>query len=162
MHISLIVAAARNGVIGAQGKLPWHLPADLKRFKQLTLGHPILMGRKTFESIGKLLPGRTNILLTRQEDFQAPGCRAAASLEEALKLCGNDPEIFVIGGASVYSQALPFADRIYLTQIHHDFQGDTRLFPIDPAAWQETSREDFPADPENPYPYSFLTFRRRK
>ena len=162
MRVSLICAVSQNGVIGANNRLPWRLPADLKRFKRLTMGHPVIMGRKTFESIGKPLPGRTNILITRQEDFQAPGCRAAASLEEALELCGNDPEIFVIGGASVYSQALPFADRIYLTQIHHDFQGNTRLFPIDPAAWQETSREDFPADSQNPYSYSFLTYERIK
>ena len=156
--ISLIVAAARNGVIGNKAKLPWHLPADLKRFKQLTMGHPILMGRKTFESIGKPLPGRTNIVITRQRGFQCCGTTAAHSVEEALLICEDDPEVFVIGGAEIFRQALPLADRIYLTRIHKDFEGDTRLFEIDPAVWKETSREDFATDS---LPHTFLTYERK-
>ncbi len=161
--LALIVAASRNGVIGAGGKLPWHLPADLQRFKQITMGHPILMGRKTFESIGKPLPGRTNIVITRQKGFQCCGTTAVHSLEEALQMCDRgataqrSKEVFVIGGAEIFQQALPFADRIYLTRINQDFEGDTYLFDIDPAAWKETSREDFPADP---LPHTFLTYQK--
>ena len=156
--LSLIVAASRNGVIGAGNKLPWHLPADLKRFKQLTMGHPILMGRKTFESIGKPLPGRTNIVITRQEGFQACGATVAHSLEEALQICEGQEEVFVIGGAEIYKQALPLADRIYLTRVDADFEGDTFLPALDPARWKETAREEFPA---GPLPHSFLTLARR-
>ena len=176
--LSIIVAASRNGVIGANNKLPWHLPADLKRFKQLTMGHPILMGRRTYESIGKPLPGRTNIVITRQKDFQCCGTTVAHSLEEALQMCDrgataqrskemvalplsadheNEKEAFVIGGAEIFKQALPFADRIYLTRINQDFKGDTVLFEIDPAVWKETFREEFPADP---LPHTFITLNR--
>lgn len=157
MTVSLIVAVSRNGVIGNEGKLPWRLPADLKRFKQLTMGHPILMGRKTFESIGKPLPGRTNIVITRQKDFQACGATVAHSLEEALQMCENEAEVFVIGGAEIYKQALPLADHIYLTRIGQDFQGDTYLFNIDPTVWKETSRDDFLTDS---LPYSFIAYDR--
>ena len=156
--ISLIVAASRNGVIGANNKLPWHLPADLQRFKQLTLNHPILMGRKTFESIGKPLPGRTNIVITRQQGFQCCGATAAHSLDEALLICENEKEVFVIGGAEIFKQALPLAGRIYLTRIEKDFEGDTRLFEIDPKIWKEISREDFPAAP---LPHTFLTYEHK-
>ena len=156
--ISLIVAASRNGVIGANNKLPWHLPSDLRRFKQLTMGHPILMGRKTFESIGKPLPGRTNIVITRQKGFQCCGATVVHSLEEGLLICENKQESFVIGGAEIFQQALPFADRIYLTRIEKDFEGDTRLFEINPAVWKETSREDFPNDP---LPHTFITLERK-
>ena len=155
--ISLIVAVSKNGIIGNKGRLPWHLPADLKRFKQLTMGHPILMGRKTFESVGKPLPGRTNIVITRQPDFQACGATMVHSLKEALLLCENEKEVFVIGGAEIYRQALPFADRIYLTKIHNDFEGDRRLFDLDTSVWREIAREDHAPDVDNPYPYSFLT-----
>ena len=158
MNVSLIVAASRNGVIGAGGKLPWHLPADLQRFKQLTMGHPILMGRKTYESIGKPLPGRTNIVITRQTGFQCCGTTVAHSLEEALLICENEKETFVIGGAEIFKQALPLADRIYLTRINRDFEGDTFLFDINPSAWKEISREDFPADS---LPHTFLTYERK-
>ncbi len=158
MTVSIIVAASRNGVIGAGGRLPWHLPADLKRFKQLTMRHPILMGRKTFESLGKPLPGRTNIVITRQPKYQACGATVAHSLEEALRLCESEEEVFVIGGAQIYRQAIPFSERIYLTRIETDFAGDANLFEIDPKIWEETSREDFPADP---LPHTFLTLNRR-
>ena len=156
--ISLIVAASRNGVIGANNRLPWHLPADLKRFKQLTMGHPILMGRKTFESIGTPLPGRTNLVITRQKDYQCCGATAAHSLEEALLICDRESEIFVIGGAEIFRQALPFADRIYLTRIEKDFEGDTRLFEIDSKIWKEVSREESLNDP---LPHAFLTYERK-
>ena len=159
MTVSLIVAASQNGVIGKNNRLPWKLPADLKRFKQLTMGHPVIMGRKTFESIGKPLPGRTNIVVTHQAGFQACGALAAHSLEEALRLCENTEEVSVIGGASIYEQALPLADRIYLTLIHQDFEGDT-TFRWDKYQWKELSRQDFQPDANNPYPYSFLTLER--
>lgn len=160
MRLSLIVAASRNGIIGRQNRLPWRLPADLKRFKSLTLGHPVLMGRKTFESIGKSLPGRTNIVITRRKDYQACGAIVAHSLEDALSSVRDADEAFVIGGAKIYKQALPSADRIYLTRIHQDFEGDTRLFELDPEDWKETARQDIPADAENRYPYSFITYER--
>ena len=161
MSISILVAVSDNGVIGAGNRLPWHLPADLKRFKALTMGHPIIMGRKTFESIGKPLPGRTNIVVTRQAEFQACGALVAHSIEDALLICENTTEVFVIGGAEIYRQALPHADKIYLTRIHHAFEGNALLFDIDSAKWKETSRQDSSADTANPYPYSFLTYVRR-
>ena len=156
--ISLIVAASRNGVIGKDNKLPWHIPDDLKRFKTLTMGHPVLMGRKTFESIGKPLPGRTNIVVTHQKDFACCGALTAPSLEEALRITEKETEVFVIGGAQIFEQALPLADQIYLTRINRDFEGDTFLFPIDPAAWKETSREDHLTEP---LPHTFLTYEKR-
>ncbi len=158
MNVSIIVAASRNGVIGNKGRLPWHLPADLQRFKRITMGHPILMGRKTFESIGKPLPGRTNIVITRQQGFQCCGTTVAHSLEEGLLMCDRGAtaqESFVIGGAEIFEQALPLADRIYLTRIEKDFEGDTKLFEIDLAVWKETSREEFLNDP---LPHTFLTY----
>lgn len=161
MTISLICAASRNGVIGVDNQLPWHLPADLQRFKKLTMGHHILMGRKTHEAIGRALPGRTNVVITRQPDYQAAGCVVAPSLEQALVLADDDDEIFIIGGATIFNQALGFADRIYLTRLHHDFEGDTHLFDIDPSIWREVSREDFEPDQKNNYRYSFITFERR-
>jgi dihydrofolate reductase len=162
MMISLICAASQNGVIGVENRLPWRLPADLKRFKRLTLGHHIVMGRKTFESIGRPLPGRTSVVLTRFKNYEAGGCLIASSLKEALSLARDDDEIFIIGGASVYQEALELADRIYLTILHQDFEGDTLMFEIDSTRWQECSREDFEADANNPYPYSFFVFKRRK
>ncbi len=158
--ISLIVAVSQNGVIGANNKLPWRLPADLKRFKELTMGHPILMGRKTFESIGKPLPGRTNIVITRQKDFACCGALTGPSLEKALEMCGDAEEVFVIGGAEIFQQALPLADKIYLTVIHQDFDGDAR-FTFDKNSWHEVSRQDFTPDAANPHPYSFLTYEKQ-
>ena len=159
MALSLVVAVSQNGVIGWNNRLPWHLPADLKHFKQLTLGHPILMGRKTFESIGKPLPGRTNIVISLQKNLSCCGALTAPSLEKGIELCGNADEIFVIGGESIYRQALPLADRIHLTLVHAEFEGDAH-FEWDRAGWKEIAREDHPADPANPYPYSFLTLVR--
>ena len=162
MKISLICAVSQNGVIGRDNRLPWHLPADLAHFKRLTTGHHILMGRKTYESIGKPLPNRTNIVITRQADFQAGGCLVANSLEEALGLCVNNEELFIIGGAEIYRQALPIANKIYLTYIRHNFEGDTFLFEIDSSVWSEASREDFGPDGKNKYSYSFITYKKSK
>ena len=141
MTVSLIVAVSQNGVIGSNNKLPWRLPADLKHFKELTMGHPVIMGRKTYESIGKSLPGRTNLVVTRQGKFKTEGCQVVHSVEEAIRFCGNTDEIFIIGGASIYQEALPYADKIYLTRIHKDFEGNARLFDLDEKVWKVTSRE---------------------
>jgi dihydrofolate reductase len=139
--ISLVAAMARNRVIGTGNGLPWHLPADLKRFKRLTMGAPVIMGRKTHESIGKALPGRRNIVVTRQAGANWAGCEVTASLDAALALAGDAPEVFVIGGAELYALALPRADRLYLTLLDADYAGDTFFPAVDPADWRETARE---------------------
>ena len=159
--ISMICAASQNGVIGVDNRLPWRLPADMKFFKTTTLGHPIIMGRKTYESIGRPLPGRTNIVVSRQPNYQAQGCLVADSLEQALTLGQPDDEIFIIGGAVIYQQGLAIADKIYLTIIHQDFAGDTFLFDIDDTLWQESSRTDYTPDDKNPWPYSFITLEKK-
>lgn len=159
MIISLIVAIAANNVIGKNNQLPWHLPKDLKHFKQLTTGHAVFMGRKTFDSIGKPLPNRRNIVISRSVK-QIEGCEIVASLEEALKLCKNEEEVFVIGGAEIFREALPLANRVELTQIHHDFDGDTFFPEIEMNNWQETKREDFLPDEKNLFSYSFITLNR--
>jgi dihydrofolate reductase len=138
MKVALIAALAADGTIGHAGKIPWHISDDLKRFKRLTLGHPVIMGRKTFESIGKPLPGRRNIILTRQ-----PGPDHFASLDAALKSCG-DETVFIIGGAEVYRAALPLADRLLLTHVKHPGGGDTKFPDYDRSAWKEVRREDSP------------------
>jgi dihydrofolate reductase len=137
----LVAAVAKNGVIGAQGKLPWHLPEDLKHFKSLTLGHPILMGRRTWESLGKPLPGRENIVISRTPGFEAPGASVAATFEAAVALCTGEPLAFVIGGAQIYAAALPLADGLILTENERDFVGDTRFPAWDRKTWRETQRE---------------------
>jgi dihydrofolate reductase len=143
-RISIIVAMAANRVIGANNALPWHLPADLKRFKALTMGHHIVMGRKTFESIGRVLPGRTSVVVTRNPAWRAEGVVVAGSLAEALSKAGDDSEVFVIGGEEIFREALAFANRIYLTEIDREFQGDA-FFPwIDPDGWRVSSREALP------------------
>ncbi len=141
MRISIIAAMAKNRVIGCNNTLPWHLPEDLKHFRQLTMGHPILMGRKTFESIGKPLPGRTSIVITRSSGFDFPGVKAASSIPEAIALCGDSDEIFFIGGGELYRQAIGLANRIYLTEIQGDFYGDAHFPEIDSGKWREISRE---------------------
>jgi len=140
-RIFLIAAVARNGVIGAQGKLPWHLPEDLKHFKRLTLGHPVIMGRRTWESLGKPLPGRENIVVSRKAGFEAPGASVAASIEAAIALCTGEAVAYVIGGAEIYAAALPIADGIVLTEIHQDYEGDTRFPEWDRKAWHATQKE---------------------
>jgi dihydrofolate reductase len=140
-RVFLVAAVAANGVIGARGKLPWHLPEDLKHFKALTLGHPVIMGRKTWESLGRPLPGRENIVVTRTSGYEAPGASVAASLDAALALCAGEAVAFVIGGAELYAAALPLAAGLVLTEIHRDFQGDTCFPAFDREAWRETQRK---------------------
>jgi dihydrofolate reductase len=160
MKISIVVAMAANRVIGRDNQLPWHLPADLKHFKETTMGKPILMGRKTWESIGRPLPGRTNIVITRDENYDAPGCVVVHSIEAALQAAAKQDEVMIIGGAEFYRQVLPQTDSIYLTRINEDFEGDT-LFPeLDSSEWQEAERIDCDADEKNPHSYSFITLDR--
>jgi len=163
--VSLVVARADNGIIGRDNSLPWRLPADLKHFKQLTVGKPVIMGRKTFESIGKPLPARHNIVVTRNPEWTAEGVTVVPNLAEAIAAAGLDPktraeEIMVIGGAEIYAQSLPFARRIYLTEVHDEPVGDTSFPMPDLHEWQETARETFPAEGEYPA-YSFVTLERR-
>lgn len=140
-RISIIAAMAKNRVIGIANTLPWRLPEDLKHFKDLTLGHHILMGRKTYESLGRPLPGRTSVVITRSQDLQAPGCLVANSIDEAVAACDQDNEIFFIGGENLYRQALAVADRIYLTEIKADFAGDAWFPEFDFGLWHETERK---------------------
>ncbi len=161
MLISIIVAADEHGGIGWRGRLPWHLPEDLKRFKALTMGKPIVMGRRTWESLGRPLPGRLNIVVTRQPGLRAEGARFAGSLEEALLAAEGAPEVFVIGGGELYALALPLAQRVYLTRVHATVDADAWLPPLDPAQWEEVAREDRPADPRHSHAHSFLELRRR-
>jgi dihydrofolate reductase len=136
----LIAAVAANGVIGAHGGLPWRLPEDLRHFKRMTQGHAVIMGRRTWESIGRALPGRRNVVVTRRAAFAAPGASVAPSLEAALELCRDQAIVFVIGGAALYQAALPLADGLLLTEIHRDYEGDTRFPEIDRGVWRETDR----------------------
>ncbi len=161
MKLSLIAAMADNRVIGHENRLPWHLPADLQHFKAITLGKPVLMGRKTWESIGRPLPGRTNIVITRDTGYIAEGCLVAHSLEEAVRAAGEAAEVMVIGGAQLYRQALPLADTLYLTLVHAEIQGDTRFPAWQPGEWRETARVDHEADDRNPHAYSFITLERQ-
>ncbi|MSQ64667.1 MAG: dihydrofolate reductase [Betaproteobacteria bacterium] len=140
-RIYLIAALAKNGVIGANGKLPWHLPEDLKHFKKLTLGHPVIMGRRTWKSLGKPLPGRENIVVSRKAGFEAPGASVAATLAAAIALCTGEPVAFVIGGAEIYAAALPLADGLVLTEIHQEYEGDTRFPDWDRDAWRVAQKE---------------------
>jgi len=139
-QVHLVAAVASNGVIGARGKLPWHLPEDLRHFKALTYGHPVIMGRRTWDSLGKPLPGRDNIVVTRSQGFDAPGASVAASLEAALALCADSPLAFVIGGGELYAAALACADVLMLTEIQRDYEGDARFPEFDRAAWRERER----------------------
>lgn len=161
MIVSLIVAVGARDEIGKDGVMPWHLPADLRHFRATTLGKPVLMGRKTLAAIGRPLPERRNLVLTRDAGFSAPGCETVHSLDEALKLAAPAPELMVIGGGEVYRLAWERADRIYLTRIQADVEGADTFFPaLDSKAWNETSRADHRADARNPYDYSFLVFER--
>jgi dihydrofolate reductase len=156
-----VVAMAANGVIGRDGGLPWRLPDDLKRFKAITMGKPILMGRRTFESLGRPLPGRDNLVLTRARDWSAPGCRVVHSLDEALEAAGEAAEVMVIGGAEIYALAWPRLERLELTEVHAEVEGDTRLDRFDPAEWREVAREHHPADERHALAFSFVTLERR-
>lgn len=158
--ISLIVAVAQNGVIGDRNALLWHISEDLKHFKALTSGHPVVMGRKTYESLGRPLPNRTNVVVSRQE-LEIPGCRVVHSLDEALALFPGDEEVFIIGGAQIYAEALPRADRFYLTRVFHDYEGDTRFPEWNEAQWRLVSSEAFPCGREYPWPFTFECWERR-
>ena len=159
-RVCLIAALAANRVIGNHNALPWHLPADLKRFKALTMGHPVLMGRKTHESIGRPLPGRRNLVITRNRGFEAPGCEVVHSLEDAIAACRGAGEIFVIGGAELYCEALARADCLEFTEIHAEFEGDA-IFPVFPMAqWRETSRETHRDQADIPFGYDFVRYER--
>ena len=158
--VTLIAAIAENGVIGNGNRMPWHLPADLKRFKALTLGKPILMGRKTFEAIGKPLPGRRNLVLTRAADFAAYGIEVVHSLEEALAACADAPELMVIGGAEIYRLCLPRAQRMHITRVHAPVVGDTRFPNCDWNEWRKLERSTQPADGPNAFAMTFITLER--
>ena len=158
-HVTLILARAANGVIGADGRMPWHLPADLRRFKRLTMGRPMIMGRKTFDSLPAILEGRRHIVLTRDPDWQEEGAEPVPGVEAALRLA-NAPHVMVIGGAEIYRLFLPVADRIELTEVALDPAGDAVIGYPDPAAWREIAREDHPADEAGRPAYSFVTLTR--
>ncbi len=158
MNINIIVAAAKNNVIGKDNDLIWHLSADLKRFKQLTTGHTIIMGRKTFESIGRPLPNRTSVIITRQKDYKADDCIVVNSLQEALKAAEKENEVFIIGGGSIYEQAISIAHKIYFTLVHNTFEGDTFFPVINTKQWKEIKREEHQPDEKNPYAYSFIDY----
>lgn len=161
MKISLIAAMAENRVIGLNNQMPWHLSADLKRFKQITLGSPIIMGRKTFASIGRPLPGRTNIILSRNPEFQPDGCIRAGSVAAALDIaCQRAGQVFVIGGAELYADLLPLADTLYLTLINKCFAGDTYFPELELGAWTEREREDISDDPLVDFNYSFVKLEK--
>jgi dihydrofolate reductase len=155
--IKIIVATSKNKVIGNNNKLIWKLSSDLKRFKELTTGHPVVMGRKTYESIGRPLPNRRNIIITRNLEYEADGCEIVSSLEEALLLTKSD--CFIIGGGEIYKQSLEVADKIYLTLVHKDFEGDTK-FPELGKEWATIDTKDFESDDKNEYNYSFIEYDR--
>lgn len=161
MNISIIAAVSRNNVIGHKNALPWHLPEDMKYFQKITMGKPVIMGGKTFESIGKALPKRTNIILSKDEKYKASGCVIAHSIEEALKIASKEnKEIMIIGGESTYKQFLPLANKMYLTFIDADFKGDTYFPEYNKKEWKEIERTDHLADEKNLYPYSFVVLVR--
>jgi len=160
MLLSLIVAMTPHHVIGANNRLLWRLPAELQYFKKITMGKPIIMGRKTHESIGRALPGRRNIIISHNPTFQAEGCEVVDSLEKALALVQAEEEAMIIGGAQIYQQALPLAHRLYLTLVHHEFTGDTFFPEWETSEWRELSREERAADAENLYAVSFVVLER--
>ncbi len=160
--ISIIVAIGKNNTLGFGNALPWHLPDDLKRFKKLTLGHAIIMGRRTYESIGKPLPDRKNIVITREKDFAAPGCIVAHSWEEAVRSAGDETEIFVVGGSQIYAMALPHTDKLYLTWVEAETDGDVFFPKLDLDEWRETYSESHPMDERHGYPSTFKIYERKK
>jgi len=160
MAISIIVAISQNGIIGREMDLPWHISADLKRFKALTMGHHIVMGRKTYESIGRLLPGRTTVIITRQSNYQIPGALVVNSIDEAMAVAADDLETFIVGGSQIYNLALPLVDTLYVTRVHADVEGDTRFDAIDWSAWECESSERHSAGEKNDHEYSFEIYRR--
>jgi dihydrofolate reductase len=161
MRVSIVVIVAANGAIGKGNALLWRLPDDLKYFKAVTMGKPVVMGRKTYESIGKPLPGRLNIVVTRKVGFVATGCTVVASIDEAIHAAGNANEVCVIGGADIYGQFLPHVDTIYLTQVHASAEGDVFFQRLAESEWQETSRQEHAADERHPVAFSFVTLERK-
>ena len=171
MILSLISAVAKNDVIGGGNTLLWDLPADMKHFRTTTSGHTVIMGRKTYESIGRPLPNRKNIVITRDANYSHEGIDVVSSLEEALRLASlehgkefeenqDEVEVFVIGGGEIYKQAIDKANKLYITEVHQDFEGDAHFPNIDKNMWQEISREDYGADADNKIPYSFVTYKK--
>ena len=158
--LSLVVAVSKNNVIGSDNGLLWQMPADLKHFKAVTIGSTVIMGRKTYESIGKPLPGRRNIVVTRQQGYKADGCDVASSLQDAVDLCQKEQEVFIIGGGEIYKQAIHAADKIYLTRIAADFVGDTFFPVINFSDWRLTKYLKHHSDAKNPYDYSFSEYER--
>jgi dihydrofolate reductase len=159
--LSLIVAMAKNRTIGVNNTLPWRCPEDLKHFKTLTMGHHMIMGRKTFDSIGKPLPGRTTVVVTRNNDLSIEGCLIAHSLKEAIAACAGDEEIFIVGGAELYLQAVPLVDTLYITEIQQDVEGDAHFPEFDTSTWQEISREARSQEAPQPLEYHFVTYRKK-
>lgn len=159
MIVSIVVAIADNHAIGKDNKLLWHLPKDLKHFKEITTGGTVIMGRKTYDSVGRPLPNRRNIIVTRQS-ITIEGCEVVNSVEAALALCANDAEVFIVGGAEIYRQAMHLTDRIYLTIVHDNFEADTYFPEIEENIWKETERQDHEADEKNAFAYSFITLER--
>ncbi|MBT8130170.1 MAG: type 3 dihydrofolate reductase [Gammaproteobacteria bacterium] len=159
--VSIIAAMDRNRLIGSNNQLPWHLPADLAHFKQVTMGKPVIMGRKTYESIGRPLPGRTNIVLTRSSDFQPEGVVVVPGLEQALGHVAGAEEVMIIGGSSLYELALPMVDRLYLTFIENSHRGDAWFPDFDPTEWQVIASEEHRADTKNSSDYRFVTYQRK-
>lgn len=158
--VSIIVAMAKNRTIGVNNTLPWRCPEDLKHFKALTMGHHMIMGRKTFDSIGKPLPGRTTVVVTRNRALQIDGCIMAHSLQQAIAACAGDAEIFIVGGAELYAQALPLTDTLYLTEIQQEVAGDAHFPEFNPKEWQEVARETRQQETPQPLSYHFVTYRR--
>jgi dihydrofolate reductase len=159
--ITLIVAVADSGIIGRNNELPWHLPEDLKRFKRLTLGKPVIMGRKTFESIGKPLPGRQNIVVTRDTNYRREGTDVVSSVDAALRAAGGAPELMVIGGAELFRAMLPRAERVHLTRVHGNIPGDVVWPPLDERLWRRVDRQEFPRDDRHAYDMSFEVWEKR-
>jgi dihydrofolate reductase len=159
--VSIIAAVAENGVIGINNSLPWRLPADLRRVKALTTGHHIIMGRKNYESLGKPLPNRVNVVVTRNRDYRAPGCTIVHSLADGLAVAQGDTEVFIFGGAELYAQALTVTDRMYLTLVHANVDGDTFFPGFDRSPWREVERVRHEADADHPYAFSFVKLERR-
>jgi dihydrofolate reductase len=160
-QLSIIAAVARKRVIGKDNRLPWRLSADLQHFKRITMGKPMIMGRKTWESLPGLLPGRRHIVVTRERNYQADGAEVVHSLDQAISRAGDVDEVMLVGGANLYAQALPLASRLYLTEIDADVDGDAWFPGFDAAQWQEVSRDAFPEDEQNQYAYAFTVLDRR-
>lgn len=159
--ISLVVAMDRNRAIGVDGDLPWRLSSDLKYFKSITMGKPIIMGRKTYDSIGRPLPGRRNIVVSRNPDYEAPGCDVITSLDAAIDLVKDVSEVMIVGGATLYIEALTLANRLYITEVDAEVNADTWFPVVDPADWQEVSREHHHADEKNQFDYAFVVLERK-